>query len=232
MKIAVAMTVFEHTSELRETLTALRMYAPGTDLFVNADPGGKLDRVILIVREFFPEARVEVNRKRLHNRWNIQRVLHRAFVHHEHVLSLEDDALISLDALDLCRWYFENHSEEFMALCLFNHSRGWEPADAIAESWHFCPWGWAISRGWYQKLLPHWMNDGAHWDASVNVAMKANRWKVLCPLFSRSSHIGRSGAHQKAEDWDRVHGKHRAYAGTPPVYQLRRNIPEGHLKVT
>jgi hypothetical protein len=152
-----------------------------------------------------------------------------AFSLNEEVVVVEDDIILSPDAIDLAGWFFDSKLD-VLALNLFNHSRGWEPADVIAQSRHFCPWGWAINSEKYQSLKPC-LDLKGHWDTNFNTAMKKNDWRTVCPLLSRSLHAGRTGDHQNPNEWDRVYGKHVRSDGQCRDYKFRVTIPEGHLGV-
>jgi hypothetical protein len=124
-------------------------------------------------------------------------------------LHVEDDTVLSPDALDLCDWFFDlDERSRYAMLCLHSYSKDLSQPLAIVEDARFCPWGWAITRAmWYGWVEPEWM--GKHrvhpmgWDWSVGLTLQRHGLKVLRPVLSRVRNIGRdNGTYETPEHWD------------------------------
>lgn len=142
------------------------------------------------------------------------------------ILALEDDAVISLDALSLLDWFFHIQRFEsvsaagYLFLSLGNENRyddvlGKE-LDVIETPKITSPWAWAFTReAWETKIKPYWQckqKEPVGWDWSLSAAMAVNQWKGLVPVLSRAKNIGRElGANGGAEWWDQ-HLKHAAFS--------------------
>lgn len=127
---------------------------------------------------------------------------------------IEDDILISPDALRLCLWferlsYFDPawDKRSRILLSLHSHSQTLERPEAVIPRRDFGVWGWACPRfTWNTWIAPYWNHKRTGkigWDWSVSKTMKDNGLSALCPVLSRSRNIGREGGvHQRPEEFD------------------------------
>lgn len=131
-------------------------------------------------------------------------------------LHLEDDTVISPDALDLCDWFFR-HPERGNYVLLNLHAMskggahpwmGYELPLDLVESARFNSWGWAITRDmWQRYILPEWnQKKHAHplgWDWSMSLTIQRHGLKTLRPVLSRVLNIGReNGTYETPDHWD------------------------------
>lgn len=122
-------------------------------------------------------------------------------------LHLEDDTLLSPDALRLCL-YFATNPRRYWLLSL--HARSNDLAidrRAILPRQDFGVWGWAAFRStWTAYIAPFWnhLRDIPHgWDYSLTDTMQKYGLTAACPALSRVHNIGREGgAHQTSEGYD------------------------------
>ena len=124
-------------------------------------------------------------------------------------LHVEDDTVLSPDALDLCDWFYEHpERDNYAMLVLHWMSRSVEKPLDVLEDARFCPWGWAITRGmWERYFLPEWGGkhrvDPKGWDWSMSLTLQRHGLKVLRPSLSRTRNIGREGGtYETPEHWD------------------------------
>jgi hypothetical protein len=161
----------------------------------------------------------------------------RAFLHgSEFNLHIEDDTVLSPDALDLCDWFWRlPERDDYVLLNLFAYSKSlkcavckgvgapWNNSASVPctvcgglgnrgldvlESARFNSWGWAITRGMWEKyLLPEWnakkQTNPMGWDWSVGLTIQRHGLKTLHPALSRVKNIGReNGTYETPEHWD------------------------------
>jgi hypothetical protein len=124
-------------------------------------------------------------------------------------LHIEDDTVLSPDALDLCDWFYRlPERDDYVLLNLFAHSKTLDRPLDVLESARFNSWGWAITRGMWEKwILPEWnakkQTHPMGWDWSVGLTIQRHGLKTLHPALSRVKNIGReNGTYETPEHWD------------------------------
>lgn len=176
----------------------------------------------------FMDTDVHVNETRLGVRENPYQLLKRTFaLGYEGVLYLEDDVILSPDAVDLVLHYANSEeAERHRCLCLHNVDSREDADPAIVETnvdvQKFEPLGfYASSDNWLGFVSPIWHASLSGWDWSLRRAGEDNR--IARPSISRSHHIGRfGGTHYVAKDHDPV------YASNP---YHRKNRPNEYVFV-
>jgi hypothetical protein len=158
---------------------------------------------------------------------NTLRAIQQAFAYgSDFNLHIEDDTVLSPDALDLCDWFYRlPERDDYVLLNLLAHSKPCRHCDGnfrivpddlcpycrpldVLESSRFNSWGWAITRGMWEKwLLPEWnAKNRTHpmgWDWSVGLTIQRHGLKTLHPALSRVKNIGReNGTYETPEHWD------------------------------
>lgn len=136
-------------------------------------------------------------------------------------LHVEDDIVLSPDALELCDWFYSlPNRDEYVCLNLFSD---WKPEPgkelSMAEHFSFYPWGWACTRAMWEKYLaPEWDTKRfgpTGWDWSVGMTIQRHGLKVLRPFLSRALNIGRDqGLHMSPAHWDENFGNQLVSDGT------------------
>lgn len=126
-------------------------------------------------------------------------------------LHIEDDTVLSPDAIDLCDWFYSSpQRDDYVLLSLhsMSHEDAFARPLALYEAARFCPWGWAITRAmWERWILPEWGGkhrvDPKGWDWSVDLTVQRHGLKVLKPSLSRTRNIGRDGGtYETPGHWD------------------------------
>lgn len=140
-------------------------------------------------------------------------------------LHLEDDTVLSPDALRLCEWYRSFNTSKGLLpygphimrrwnahawLCLHSASREgikYDPALVVGRE-DFGVWGWACFKyAWENWMAPYWNHRREQplgWDWSMTTTMQELGLYALQPALSRVRNIGREGGcHQTPEGYDR-----------------------------
>jgi hypothetical protein len=225
MKLAVTMTAFKRPKYLQTALDSLKKNDGLADYVLNfgVEPGN--DEVIQICKSVnFMQSNTVVNPSRLGVRNNPYELLKRTFNSGaEGVLYLEDDIIISSDAVRLATWYL-NHPRrnEFLCLNLYNHDSqaDADPAATFAGS-KFSALGFALTKEqWATHFEPAWKRDARGWDFSIT-GLIASGLLVLQPRISRSHHIGRDGGtHYRASLHDAIYVVNPIWGGPPQEFKI------------
>jgi len=196
----------------------------GYTLFIGVEPLNA--EVISYCRQLnFMPTELTVNSSQLGVAGNPLATITRAFESgSEFNVALEDDLLLSPDALDLANWFLElPQNPDYFCLNLFHYGSNPELPSEIVESNHFAPLGWAATaKMWRDFIQPSWLSDRRGWDFSVNqVLLKEQKLKLLRPNLARANHLGREGGvHCSPEFHDQVFSKLVISDGSIRKYSL------------
>lgn len=222
----VTLTTFNRPSYLRRVLMSLRQnrYQDYT-LFVGMEPGcPEVERILDEIR--WIRTVIIKNPQRLHNKWNLKNIIETAIQQGSQFnVCLEDDVILSPDALDLANWFFNLRTNDYLTLGFFNYSSDPSFPNEISETNYFNPLGWCFALdGWRRTLAPNWMSDQRGWDFSITALLKRQpALKTLHPKFSRSNHIGReNGVHCTPEFHDRTFSHLEISTGQSKTYFIRK----------
>lgn len=178
------------------------------NLFVHLEPSDVLNKMCDIIGQHAPEAYISVNERVLGVLENPYQAFEKAFRTHEFVLRLEDDVVVSQDALEYVSWAAEEYRyDPEIALVQMHSMRGHGAEGAVVRTTDFSPWNWGT---WYPEWLnfigPTWDHDysthngtpgveaGWDWNLNTRVLPSLNK-KIIAPVQSRSEHIGVYGTH-------------------------------------
>lgn len=156
---------------------------------------------------------------------------------------LEDDFLLSPDAINLASWYCENYKDDpyaFTSYGLFNwgsrgndykglvtaptfHGLGW---CAFKENWDEC-----YAKSWYDDELARKYADAYGWDWAVEAFFKEYKRKSILPMISRTKHIGRfEGTCCTVEFYDKTYPSlHWNNSVKETEFELRDVVEETHI---
>jgi hypothetical protein len=116
---------------------------------------------------------------------------------------LEDDFLLSPDALNLANWYYNNFKdkpESYISYGFFGFNPRGDDYSAIEEVTFFEGLGWCtFKENWYKCFSRCWFDDtlareyfnAYGWDWAVQAYFRKYRGKALRPLINRTQHNGR-----------------------------------------
>jgi len=193
--------------------------------FARCEPG--CDRSSALIKHYLPKAHVHVNRKKLGIRENPYQVLTDAFQADSYYnLYLEEDIVLSPDALALSDWYFLNPpAKSTLCLNLLNYkSDRTRPADVLLTNNEFNALGLGIRRqSWRDNFQPVWFVDEPGdrtrgWDWSVHrLLARSPELFTVQPALSRSNHTGRSGTYCRPAFHDETFGQLAVNANPGPL---------------
>lgn len=123
-------------------------------------------------------------------------------------LYLEDDLVLSPDAIALCDWFVEDvFDQSIAALCLFNRNpkKSERDPELVVTERKFTGWGFVMSnRAWQLYAKPVWTSGKSMWDNRIanNIRRQSKSMCNAFPDLSRVTNIGRTGAHFSADKFD------------------------------
>jgi hypothetical protein len=200
-----------YTSQALEALSCCRGLRRFERLFISIDPG--FDAVGAICREWgkrLPIAvEVTVNAEPLGVAGNPLRAYSRAFdeAGSDFNVAIEDDAVLSPDALELALWFYERRATasrySFLNLCDHYDYRGegrnkravLDSPELLAETSNLsAPFAWCLPRREWGFVKANWNANSRSipgWDWSLRFAMRMESKIALTPVLSRCRNIGR-----------------------------------------
>lgn len=190
--------------------------------FVRCEPGCEV--APRLVRRYLPRAQIHVNRKKLGVRENPYQALTDAFqAGSEYNLYLEEDIILSPDAIALADWYCE-HPPAQQTLCLNllrYQSDASRPDEVLVTATEFNALGLGITRAaWFAHFQRVWFEDppghkeiGWDWSVKRMLGDTPDLFTVQ-PALSRSNHTGRVGTYCRPAFHDATFG-HLATSATP-----------------
>lgn len=227
MKKTITLVANNRLHYLKEMVDSLRRNnLTDYSLFIGVEPDESAVVAFCKSMDFMP-TQLTINATRLGVKLNPLATISRAFEAGSDLnVHLEDDIILSPDALDLANWYCSLADKDWLCLDLFNYHSDPSSPNVVEESDHFAPLGWVTRRNsWEKHFAPNWMADKRGWDFSVNKLISDGNKKVLMPKLSRSNHIGREGGVHCSQDFhDRVFSRVSISDGSARDYRL--NMPE------
>lgn len=151
-----------------------------------------------------------INSEIKHITKNIKDVLDLAFINHESAIIIEEDILLSKDALGFCNEILTKFNNDTKCLSVSLYYNNIETVENSLfnkyEKFHwFEPLGWAtwknrwtpfsetIYYNWFDNEIENNCKD--NWDSRLQKYKEKNKMYVIHPFVSRSSHIGYNGLH-------------------------------------
>jgi len=218
MRNTITIAAFRRPDYLKQVLDSLTValrfcpeFSPhvivvGVDQFAD---GSRREDVLDVIREFGHQ-RLEVIEwnERLGINEHPRRLCMYAFskLESDFNLHLEDDTVLSPDALSLAQWFFDGHSAR-RVLNLYSPSLTYDSPDELRLGSGFHAWGWGCNFNVWEKLSLHWNHRISYpigWDWSVTDTMDLYGFATVHPVLSRVRNIGRlNGWHQTPEGYDR-----------------------------
>lgn len=224
-KYAMTMTACSRPTYLKQVLDSLAKN-PGTQnytLHFGIEPVNSEVAKVCQSVTFMPTS-VTINKNRLGVLRNPFELLKRTFESGvEGVLYLEDDVILSQDAVNMATWYFAQESKnDYLCMNLYNHdsSSDADPS-AMFPGDKFSALGMAITKEqWKSHFEPNWTNDRRGWDFSITALIGSGK-KVLQPRVSRSHHIGRQGGtHYYAPMHDKLYIHNPMWGGCLDSFKI------------
>ena len=214
MNLVVAMTAYRRPVHTARAIRALEIADRCASLCVLIDKfgDGEIQKDLRTIVNFTGNSlscycKMETERIGLWQRENVQYCAYQAAMEWnpvtEAILGIEDDCVLSPDAMALCRWFLElPERDDYLFLNLANCNRPEDclgrELDVVESPRIVSPWAWCFTRrAWEEKIKPQWNHltgeGGAPkgWDWSLSDSMEKNGWKSLMPVLPRAKNIGR-----------------------------------------
>lgn len=222
---AICIAVSNRPDIVRQTLAALRAnQTEGWTLYMSCEPDAP--EVHALVRAInWMESRWWINGTRLGPELNTFTVCFKAMNDGaDALLYFDDDMLLSPDALNLCNWYLENHTEKYPGgLCLCTDASDPARPNSISpnDTWRgLVGQGYCYTcRQWQDFVKPNFWQDNPAWgghgyDWALGYRSVELGKTILRPRLSRSQHIGVHGHHPPGRIFpDHIsNGENRNYA--------------------
>ena len=117
---------------------------------------------------------------------------------------LEDDIILSPDALALADWFY-SRSSQYSALSLCNiNQKVSEDLEGLYETNAFIGWGFVMGKSsWLKYAKDIWLKGDSMWDNKVANNMRVLKGKNSIPFKSRATNIGKVGEHFSKEHHDK-----------------------------
>jgi hypothetical protein len=146
----------------------------------------------------------------------------------DYLIHIEDDILLSYDALKYFEWAGETFKNDQTVFTVdgYNNENPFPVATCWSDNLHivkkatsFKPWGWAIWKDRWEGIKDRWQFNygsryeqgklvfgGGGWDVCMKQYLRGDRCRVY-PLLARTKNIGaKNGTHTPSEEWH--HRKH------------------------
>lgn len=227
----LAFTTYNRPDYLRSTITswnAVRNIESWNTTFY-IEPSNIQDEIVDITLTLNSTVTIHQNTEKLGvlvNPWNALNTSFEAGA--DFVVLAEDDVLVSSDVLEYFEWASEEYETAQDVLCLNAFSNfGQGKANQITRTTNFSPLIWGVWKNRWETLLRDtWDKDyssgnkdgsEAGWDWNINRIIQAHGLSVICPVQSRSSHIGLFGTHMTPDlfesslgaEFEQARGKQR-----------------------
>lgn len=204
-------------------------------LYCALEPGN--DKNVYLCESIdFIDTEIMVNPRKLGVRRNPYEVLDRLFKDDSQFnVYLEDDSILSNDALRFADFFLLNHDPVRHIHCSFYHYLNIDSFKtySVLEWDNFVAIGMAFTKeSWEKWLKPYWFNDliskemkigGIGWDWSIRSVIKKYNLKVMSPVIPRSMHIGVVGTYCKPSDHRKLFGGRDYFKGKVDKFEWEKN---------
>lgn len=220
-KVAIGVTAWNRPSCLRDCLASLALQMHGADwpVFLHVDgEGGREKEIRALAAASGLSIQVRVERQNLGVNLNTYGTMQWIWDEgYNWAVYLEDDLVLSPDALRLAAWYIGHaaeievtHGVDYIgAYCLCTRGGGTNPTE-ILLSRALIAWGFVMSREQFKWVEPAWLSGEkdtppSMWDRHIarRVRGRGPHAYNCIPTLSRILNIGREGIHYTPERWRR-----------------------------
>ena len=150
-------------------------------------------------------------------------------------VALEDDAVLSPDALELAEWFYTHpRRDEYLFCALGKISKDGKDFDyqyivderANISSSH----AWCFTRAAWDLMRENWNSKKeapVGWDFSLAMQMYLHGWRSLTPRLSRVKTVGRIGVNSTAEWFDANVAGQVVSDGSKSDFEITNRLPDG-----
>ena len=219
MKINIAISAYNRPEYSRRSLAAImgaKGYSPEKYAIycsIDCDENGQTNDEVfaLYARYGFTHS---ITTKKLGCNYNVKRALEIAWRDNpDFVLLIEDDVIISEDALLYVEWGAEKYKNDhsFRTIGLWKSKDGWDFNKPLTKSilfrideqnWFTC-WGWGTWKDRWEEMLATWTTGNDSHNTSWDVVLYShlgNR-KEAVPAISRAYNCGELNGTHRGREW-------------------------------
>lgn len=222
MKINIAISAYNRPEYSRRSLAAIlgaKGYSPEKYAIycsIDCDENGETNDEVfsLYARHGFTHS---ITKKKLGCNYNVKRALDIAWEDNpDFVLLIEDDIIISDDALQYVEWAAKKYKDDLSVrtVGLWKSKNGWDFSKPLSKSemfkineqvWFTC-WGWGTWGDRWKEMKDTWTtgNDShkTSWDVVLYNHLKER--KEVVPSISRAYNCGEFGGTHRGRAWPGV----------------------------
>lgn len=175
-------------------------------LFIQAEPNQILFDLISYFK-FKCKTDVVFNARQLGCKENNLQVLERAFEHTDYNIHVEDDILMSRDALKYFEWGQKQREEKLFTIAGYSKTTledtTVDKSHGVEKEYWYVPWGWATWKENFKEMLKiRELQTIYTWDDEINRFIRGDSRYQLKPLLSRTQNIGSfGGSHIPSPEW-------------------------------
>ena len=217
MKINIAISAYNRPEYSRRSIAAIfgaKGFTPEKHrIFCAMDcyADGSFNQEVFNIYEFFGIIPDVAEQKRGCN-YNVRRALELAWEDTpDFVLMIEDDIIISDDALQYIEWAAEKYKNDHSVhtIGLWGHDKG--PSLPVSEKdygkvmrqSYFTCWGWGTWKDRWEEMLATWTTGDDSHDTSWDVVLSSHLGEMeeILPVISRAYNCGEHGGTHRGKAW-------------------------------
>lgn len=238
----ISITAYKRPEYLKQVLASIQAnkFVDQYELFLGLEPGN--NEIVDLVKSIdWIKTHIYVNDVVLGVRKNPHKLMNKVFLAGSIMnVYLEEDVIISPDALSMANWYLETQPENaWLSLNFLDYGSSTARPYVLIASKKFNALGFCVkSWAWREHFSRFWMSDDgtkrvygeeySGWDWAVTAHLKENAGlKTLTPMLSRSNHIGRNGGvHASPEFHDKIFPHLPISDGSYPSNHFIEHLPD------
>lgn len=191
------------------------------DVMANGQIHPSVQKIIDRYKDIIPLHQVKFSNKNIGCNGSVYYTMNLGFTQSDYVIHIEDDIVVSKDALRYFEWGFKFYSDPtIFTIDGYNNIKYNDEKDieytAISTESYRC-WGWATWIDRWQEMSPQWqftyaarkdeqgkkIFEGGSWDVFVKKVLRKNRKRIF-PKIPRTKNIGEYGIHTPSVTWHRM----------------------------
>ena len=217
MKINIAISAYNRPEYSQRSIAAIfgaKGFAPDKyRIFcaIDCHADGSFNQEVYNIYQFFGVIPDVAEQKRGCN-YNVRRALELAWEDNpDFVLMIEDDIIISDDALQYIEWAAEKYKDDYSVhtIGLWGHdnqpSLPISPKDygKVMRQNYFTCWGWGTWRDRWGEMFATWTTGSDHRDTSWDVVISKHLGEMdeILPVISRAYNCGEHGGTHRGSAW-------------------------------
>jgi glycosyltransferase involved in cell wall biosynthesis len=219
MRIDIVVAAYNRPEYLQRCLAAIfgmkGIEAIKTPICVAVDklPDGTYNEAVLAVAKRFECPLILSEAKQGCNGTIKSALVHAWSGNPDFVLLIEDDIIVSPDALMYVQWAAKEYKDDpsVRTIGLWGHNKGYQPWQALSpkeagkvmRQQYFTCWGWGTWRSRWEEMLQTWTTGDDSHDTSWDVIMSShlNGRDEILPSIARAYNCGEIGGTHRGRAW-------------------------------